>query len=100
MAEQTHGPQARRSFLVVAAASFLALGLAGCQVVPKPRPLPEPEPQRPEPARPEPEAPDPRLPSDETRNRVAVLVPLTGAMAGVGQSLANAANLAVLDSGR
>ena len=41
----------------------------------------------------------PNLPPDETRNRVAVLVPMTGSNAGVGQSIANAANLALLDSG-
>jgi branched-chain amino acid transport system substrate-binding protein len=97
MAEQSHRPQARRSFLAFAACSVLAL--AGCQLVPKPRPEPQPEPVRPEPVRPEPEAPGPRLPPDETRNRVAVLVPLSGANAGVGQSIANAANLALLDSG-
>ena len=99
MAEQMHRPQARRYFLAVAGASILALGLGGCQLVPKPRPEPEPEQPRPEPPKPEPEAPNPRLPPDETRNRVAVLVPLTGANAGVGQSIANAANLALLDSG-
>jgi branched-chain amino acid transport system substrate-binding protein len=99
MAEQMHRRQARRSFVIVAGSSMLALALAGCQLVPKPRPEPRPEPARPEPPKPEPEAPNPRLPPDETRNRVAVLVPLTGANAGVGQSIANAANLALLDSG-
>ena len=39
------------------------------------------------------------LPADETRNRVAVLVPLTGANAALGQSILNAANLALLDTG-
>lgn len=34
----------------------------------------------------------------QTQNRVAVLVPLTGPNAGVGTSIANAANLALLDS--
>jgi outer membrane PBP1 activator LpoA protein len=34
-----------------------------------------------------------------TPHRVAVLVPTTGANAGVGQSIANAANLALLDTG-
>jgi len=34
----------------------------------------------------------------QTRNHVAVLVPLTGPNAGVGTSIANAANLALLDS--
>jgi ABC-type branched-subunit amino acid transport system substrate-binding protein len=78
---------------------MLALALAGCELVPKPRPERPPEPEQPVPEEAEPEAPGPRLPPDETRNRVAVLVPLTGANAGVGQSIANAANLALLDSG-
>jgi branched-chain amino acid transport system substrate-binding protein len=41
----------------------------------------------------------PGLPPDETRNRVAVLVPLSGPNAGVGTSIANAAQLALLDTG-
>jgi len=39
------------------------------------------------------------LPEDQQRHRIALLVPITGADAGVGQSIANAANLAVLDTG-
>lgn len=39
-----------------------------------------------------------RLP-EEVRDRVAVLVPLSGANAAVGQSIANAANMALIDSG-
>jgi branched-chain amino acid transport system substrate-binding protein len=39
------------------------------------------------------------LPADETRNRVAVLLPLTGPNAALGQSILNAANLALLDAG-
>lgn len=69
--------------------------LAGCQVVPKapPRPIePVPQPVRPEPV-------IPGLPTDTERNRVALLVPLTGANAGVGEAIANAANMAVLDTG-
>jgi len=41
---------------------------------------------------------DVRLAPGQTRNHVAVLVPLTGPNAGVGTSIANAANLALLDS--
>lgn len=41
----------------------------------------------------------PGLPTDTERNRVALLVPLTGANAGVGTSISNAANMAVLDTG-
>jgi branched-chain amino acid transport system substrate-binding protein len=40
----------------------------------------------------------PRAP-DAARNRVALLVPLTGANAAVGQSIANAATMALLDLG-
>ncbi|WP_341207923.1 penicillin-binding protein activator [uncultured Sphingomonas sp.] len=38
------------------------------------------------------------LPQDAARNRVALLVPLTGSNAGVGRSLANATQLALLDT--
>jgi ABC-type branched-subunit amino acid transport system substrate-binding protein len=73
-----------------------AAALSGC--VPRSRPV-EPPPQ-PEPVQ---EAPRPfqpsRLPADETRNRIAVLVPLSGRDAGLGQSILNAANLALLDTG-
>jgi len=98
MAEHSGSPQARRSISGLAA-GLLVLALAGCELVPKPRPERPPEPERPPPEQPAPERPGPNLPADETRNRVAVLVPLSGANAGVGQSIANAANLALLDSG-
>ncbi len=39
------------------------------------------------------------IPRDSARNRVALLVPLSGSNAGVGQSIANATMLAVLDTG-
>lgn len=67
------------------------LFMAGCQVVPK-------GPPRPVEAPPE-EGPVAGLPSDATRHRIALLVPLTGSNAGIGQSIANAANMAVLDTG-
>lgn len=76
--------------------ALLAAGLAGC--VPRSRPAPPPPPAEPEPE-PEPVAPPSRLPPDETRNRVAVLVPLSGANAALGQSILNAANLALFDTG-
>lgn len=41
---------------------------------------------------------EPGLPQDQTRHRVALLVPLSGANARVGQSLANATQLALLDT--
>lgn len=40
----------------------------------------------------------PGLPQDQARHRVALLVPLTGPNARVGQSLANATQLALLDT--
>jgi len=99
MAEQSLGPQARRYILGLGAAAALAMALGGCQLVPRQRPERLPEPELPE-AQPEPEEPrGPQLPPEETRNRVAVLVPISGANAGVGQSIANAANLALLDAG-
>lgn len=94
MAEQSHPGQARRSFLGLFGAALLSLSLAACQVVPRGEPRPAPPPPEEEVTR-----PIPTLPADETRNRVAVLAPLTGENAGVGQSIANAANLALLDTG-
>src|SRR3546814_12013677 len=93
MADRITRPQARRSFLGLAALAGLSLFIAGCQMVPRSRPAPpEPVPT------PTPE-PTPGLPTDTDRNRVAVLVPLSGENAGIGQSIANAANLAILDTG-
>lgn len=73
--------------------SLLAL-VAGCSVVPKGPPKTV--------DRPPVDVPDtvtPALPTDTERNRVALLVPLTGPNAGVGTSISNAANMAVLDAG-
>jgi ABC-type branched-subunit amino acid transport system substrate-binding protein len=107
MAEQPSHRQAARSFLRGALATLVSLGLAACALVPAPQvqspPVaaasPPPEPVRAAPvAEPQP-MPAPGLPRDEGRNRVAVLVPLTGPNAAVGQSLANAATLALLDTG-
>lgn len=38
------------------------------------------------------------LPADQTRQRVALLVPITGSNAAVGQSIANATTMALLDT--
>lgn len=92
MAEQLRYPQGRRSFILLAAAAGVSLVLASCAAGPRRRPPPPPPP-------PTEEEPPTKLPPDETRNRVAVLVPITGPNAGVGQSIANAANLALLDTG-
>ena len=64
--------------------------LAGCTVIPKgTAPIAEPTEK----------APDANtLPTDAGRHRVALLVPMTGVNAAVGQSIANAATMAVLDT--
>lgn len=74
------------------------LALAACQtMVPRRGPGPSPTPT-PAPAE-TPRPVGPELPDDANRHRIALLVPLTGANGAVGQSIANAANLAVLDTG-
>lgn len=78
----------RRAFVL---ASVTAL-LSACQVIPK-GPQVESGP-----------APDTTpsadvLPSDETRHRVALLVPTSGENAEVGASIANASTMALLDTG-
>lgn len=80
----------RRKLLATGAMALLG----ACAVIPKgpteaPPPAPAPTP-----------APTPNtLPTDTERHRVALLVPLSGSNAAVGQSLANAATMAVLDTG-
>lgn len=73
-----------------------SLAIAGCQLVPRSA---EHMPTAPQAAEVEEEQAGPALPAGETRNRVAVLVPLTGSNAAVGRSIANAANLALADLG-
>lgn len=73
--------------------SILACGavvlVAGCAVVPKAPPVAPP-----------PEQPSAGvLPADQQRHRVALLVPLSGPNGPVGQSLANATTMALLDTG-
>ncbi len=71
-----------------------ALLVAACQsIVPR-----GPGPVRP--TEPAPSGPDVTqgLPTDTLRHRVALLVPMTGPNAGVGQSIANATTLALLDT--
>ncbi|NNM76041.1 penicillin-binding protein activator [Sphingomonas sp. ID1715] len=73
------------------------LALAACQTM-----VPRRGPQAPTPTPTPVETPrpiGPELPDDAERNRIALLVPLSGPNAAVGQSIANAANLAVLDTG-
>ena len=103
MAELLHSPQARRSFGKLAAAGAASLLLAGCEIVPVAAPPgvqpppPQAQPQGPPP--PVTTAPVPPPQVQQVRNRVALLVPLSGANAGVGTSIANAAKLAVADAG-
>ncbi len=66
--------------------------LAGCKVIPRSAPVSAPPPV----ASTVPNANT--LPSDQQRHRVALLVPLSGANAAVGQSLANATTMALLDT--
>lgn len=71
-----------------------ALLLAGCKVIPSgpatstgtPSGGPTPEPSA------------TALPTDETRHRIALLVPMSGANGDVGNSIANAATMALLDT--
>ncbi|MCK9540434.1 MAG: penicillin-binding protein activator [Novosphingobium sp.] len=73
----------RRAVVTLAAVALLS----ACKVIPKgPPEAPPPEPG--------PEA----LPTDTDRHRVALLVPMTGENGAVGQSIANAATMALLDT--
>lgn len=74
---------------------FLAACAGGPRVIPEPaRPS---EPSRPA-ERPEPRPIQPGLPQDAQRHRIALLVPLSGPNSGVGHSLQNATQLAILDA--
>ncbi|MBS0255113.1 MAG: penicillin-binding protein activator [Proteobacteria bacterium] len=71
----------------ILASAGMAL-LAACTVIPKGQV-----------AAPPPPAPSPTaLPADVGRHRVALLVPLTGSNANVGQAIANATTMALLDT--
>lgn len=79
-----------RRHLALAGAALLA---AGCNVIPKgdvetapPPPAPAPEPSA------------TALPTDSGRHRIALLVPMTGETAAVGQAIANATTMALLDT--
>src|SRR3546814_19189176 len=75
----------------LAIAGMAAL-MAGCQVIPKSQPT-----ARPPEATPAPEPTAGELPTAEKRHRVALLVPLSGENGEVGQSIANATTMALLD---
>ena len=76
----------------------VAMLLAGCQTVvprgPSPSTRPAPAASRPLPPRPV----GPAGVVDDQRHHVALLVPLSGPNAGVGRSLANATQMALLDT--
>lgn len=79
--------------LVVAAAAAL---LAGCQIVPNTGPASTGT--GPDTTGPTPEPSATSLPTDATRHRIALLVPMSGSTGAVGQSLANATTMALLDT--
>lgn len=99
MAEQAIRPQ---GFRLGVASVTLAILVGACvgrrEPVREREPVQQPVRTPPPVTRPD-EGPPTLIPRDEARNKVAVLVPLTGPNAGVGTSIANAANLALLDSG-
>lgn len=87
-----------RGWLALAAACALS---ACSTLIPRGSEPPVAEAPPPPPPRPvaEPEATvESGIPRDAGRNRVALLVPLSGGNAGVGQSIANATTLALLDT--
>ena len=67
--------------------------LAACSSTPKgpPKTVDAPPPQT--------QGPQTGLPTDVARHRVALLVPMSGTNAGVGEAIANAATMAILDTG-
>lgn len=85
--ETARQPKADRRKILAFAGVLL---LAGCKVIPQ---------GAPESAPPRPDQPlSGVLPADQQRHRVALLVPLSGANQAVGQSLANATTMALLDT--
>ncbi len=79
-----------RRALIVTAATVV---LAGCQIVPKttgPSTAPD--------TGPTPMPSETALPSDDTRHRIALLVPMSGDNGAVGTAIANAATMALLDT--
>lgn len=73
----------RRGLVLLGAVALLA----GCKVIPR-------APQE----TPPPPGPSEALPSDQQRQRIALLVPLSGPQSELGQSIANATTMAQLDT--
>jgi len=86
---RTFAKSFNRRNLVIAGTAAL---LAGCQVIPKTDPVAT------APVDPNPQPSPTALPTDSTRHRVALLVPLSGNTAEVGQAIANATTMALLDT--
>lgn len=98
MADATVNPQPRLvsalRWAAIGAAMFLASCASGPRIIPEAEKPPVVEVPRERPVeRPITNA----LPQDAERHRIALLVPLTGPNAGVGRSLQNATQLAILD---
>lgn len=75
----------RRNVVTLATVALLA----GCKVIPKGPTTAPPPPDRPSAS---------TLPEDQRRHRVALLVPMSGPNGAVGQAIANAATMALLDT--
>ena len=80
----------RRTLIVTAGAALLS----GCAIIPA---SPD-RPTAPPTGTPAPQVDDSSLPQDDGFHRVALLVPLTGQNGEVGQSIANATTMAMLDT--
>jgi ABC-type branched-subunit amino acid transport system substrate-binding protein len=97
MADTIAPPQWRQYFARAGALLGAALLSACATIVPKgpveqaPPPVTRPQPTRPGPI-------TGGIPEDAQRHRVALLVPVTGPNGGVGRSIANATQLALLDT--
>lgn len=83
--EQRKGMNRRMVVMAMGAAL-----LAGCSVIPKGPATTPSDPTRPDPTD--------NLPQDSARHRIALLVPMTGDNGAVGQSIANATTMALLDT--
>ena len=94
----TIAPRQWRHHIARATALVGAALLAGCATLVPKGPVEQAPPTT---TRPQPTRPDPvtgGIPEDTQRHRVALLVPLTGPNGGVGRSIANATQLALLDT--
>lgn len=95
MGYERKGKQGGRFAWRMAASLTLVVAAAGCTTTSRQE---APAPTAPEAPPPVVAPPPPRIEPGPPQNRVALLVPTTGSSAAVGQSIANAANLALLDS--